>query len=84
MNSVKIILVKRVIAQNIVDVRLLILWSMDIFLLTTKGRMLLCRLSPPEAGKVADKVPLPAEPPVSPARHRSRSGEAGRSGKSQL
>jgi hypothetical protein len=36
-------------------VKLLVLWSMDIFFLTTKGLMLLCRLNPPEAGKDADK-----------------------------
>jgi hypothetical protein len=34
----------KVIAQNIVDFKLLVLWSMDIFFLTTKGLMLLCRL----------------------------------------
>ncbi len=33
-----------VIAQNIVDFKLLVLWSMDVFFLATKGFMLLCRL----------------------------------------
>jgi len=44
-----------VIAQNIVYFKSLVLWSMDIFFLATKGLMLLCRLNPPEAGKDADK-----------------------------
>jgi hypothetical protein len=30
-----------VIAQNIVDFKLLVLWSMDVFFLATKGLMLL-------------------------------------------
>ncbi len=32
------------IAQNIVDFKLLFLWSMYVFFLATKGLMLLCRL----------------------------------------